>query len=324
MEPPAGAETSDPPDGLAVVWSPVYEMEIGDHVFPTEKYRLVLEELLADGTIAREHVHRPGPAADEDLRRVHTPAYVEKLRDDRFSRHERWRMEIPFSPEIRRAFRTSCGGSILTGRLALRRRMAVHLGGGFHHAFPDHAEGFCLLNDVAVALRTLESEASLQRATVIDCDVHHGNGTAAIFSDDDRVHTLSLHQEGIYPVRKPPGDRDVGLPARTGDRRYLEALREVLPEALEEHEPDLAFYLAGADPYRGDQLGGLDLTREGLERRDREVLGRCRAEGVPVAMVLAGGYAHRLKDTVEIHSTSVRVAKQIYRHPRAEYTRDEQ
>lgn len=290
-------------------------MEIGPHVFLTEKYRLARERLLEEGVIREADVHRPDPVSWETLARVHTDRYLEKIHAGEFSQDEVWRLEIPFSPGIREAFRTCCGGSILTGELALERGVAAHLGGGFHHAFSDHGEGFCLLNDVAVALRSLQSQGRIRRAAVVDCDVHHGNGTAAILREDGWAYTLSLHQEDLYPARKPASDRDVGFPSGTGDRRYLEALAEALDEALDVADPDLVLYLAGADPYRRDQLGGLALTRDGLRRRDRRVLDRCREAGVPVAVLLAGGYAHRLEDTVEIHAGTVRVASRVLGRP---------
>ncbi len=314
------ALTGDPSSGdrprggsasLPVVWSPHYEMDLGRHVFPTEKYRLVHARLVEEGVILERHVHRPEPVAWEHLRLVHTEAYLEKLRGGSFAPAEVWRMELPFSPEVREAFRICCGGSILAGELALDRGLSIHLGGGFHHAFPDHGEGFCLLNDVAVAVRTLRSTGRLRRAAVVDCDVHHGNGTAAIFRSDPDTYTLSLHQSDLYPARKPRGDLDVGLPSGTGDRRYLRALEDALEEMSGAFDPELILYLAGADPYRRDQLGGVGLTREGLARRDRTVLGRAREAGIPVVILLAGGYAHRLEDTVEIHARTARVARRL-------------
>lgn len=312
------ALTGDPSSGdrprggsasLPVVWSPHYEMDLGRHVFPTEKYRLVHARLVEEGVILERHVHRPEPVAWEHLRLVHTEAYLEKLRGGSFAPAEVWRMELPFSPEVREAFRICCGGSILAGELALDRGLSIHLGGGFHHAFPDHAEGFCLLNDVAVCLRALRSRGDAREAAVVDCDVHHGNGTAAIFQGEGWAYTLSLHQQNLYPARKPRGDLDVALPDLTGDRRYLEALEEALETLFREHAPEVVLYLSGADPYRDDQLGGLALTRDGLERRDELVLRRCRRERVPVAVLLAGGYARRLADTIEIHARTIRAAR---------------
>ncbi|MGH8622426.1 MAG: histone deacetylase family protein, partial [Burkholderiales bacterium] len=201
------------------------------------------------------------------------------------------------------------GGSALAGRLARERRVAVHLGGGFHHAFSDHGEGFCLINDVAIAIRMLQRDGSVRRVLVIDCDVHHGNGTAAIFAADPDVFTFSMHQEHNYPAWKPASDLDLGLEDGTGDRAYLDLLRAHLPGIVTRHTPELAFYLAGADPYAEDQLGGLGLTKAGLRARDELVFETLAQAGVPVAVTLAGGYARSRDDTVEIHCATVRAAK---------------
>jgi acetoin utilization deacetylase AcuC-like enzyme len=219
------------------------------------------------------------------------------------------RLELPFSPELRDASFLCCGGTTLAGELAVEHGVAVHLGGGFHHAFAGHGEGFCLLNDVAVAARVLQSRGRAERVAVVDLDLHHGNGTAAIFADDPTVFTFSMHQEWNYPAVKPPGDLDVGLEDGTGDEEYLERLREHLARVLADHGPDLVLYLAGADPYREDQLGGLALTIPGLRERDRTLLEMSREAGAAVAAVLAGGYALRTDDTIEIHTNTVREAK---------------
>lgn len=287
-----------------VVWSPRYEVDIGGHVFPTRKYRLVRDRLLAEEVVPPDAFVEPEPADDESLLRVHDAEYLRKIREDDFDLRERWQLEVPFSAELAAAMRLCCGGTVLTARRALRDGVAAHLGGGFHHAFPDHGEGFCLLNDVAVAAATLLADGTVARAAVVDLDVHHGNGTAAIFAGDDRVTTFSMHQERNYPAVKPPSDLDIGLADGTGDREYLELLEASLPRVLE-GGADLVIYLAGADPYRQDQLGGLGLSREGLRRRDRMVLEAGRGRGAGVAVVLAGGYARRTDDTVAIHAATV-------------------
>ncbi len=294
---------------LPVVWHEAYEVDIGPHVFPTAKYRLVRERLLADGSIGDADLVRATPATDADLARVHTPAYLEKIRTDTLSISERIQLEVPFSPALREASLLCAGGTILTAQLAIERGVAVHLGGGFHHAFPDHGEGFCLLNDVAIAIRALQARGVVRRAAVVDLDVHHGNGTAAIFAGDPDVFTLSMHQQNNYPAWKPPSDLDIGLADGTGDEPYLAALAPALAEAIGAHRPELVYYLAGADPYIEDQLGGLALTREGLRRRDAMVLDAARQARVPVAIVLAGGYALRAQDTLDIHCETVRVAR---------------
>lgn len=292
---------------LPIVYHPCYEVDIGPHVFPTAKYRLILDSLRADGWAERLDVHAPEPASDADVLLVHTPEWVRKLKQGDLTPRERLTLEVPWSEALVRASWLCAGGSTLAARLARARGVAVHLGGGFHHAFPGHGEGFCAINDVAVAIRALQRSGEIRRAIAIDLDVHHGNGTAAIFAGDPDVFTLSVHQEANYPFLKPPGDLDLGLDDGTGDKGYLALLDEHLPRALDEHRPELALYLAGADPYEDDQLGGLGLTREGLRRRDEVVMRELRARGVPAAICLAGGYAFRPDDTVAIHRATVEV-----------------
>jgi acetoin utilization deacetylase AcuC-like enzyme len=296
---------------LPVVWHPAYEVDIGPHVFPTRKYQLVRDRLLADGTIAPADLARPEPAPDEHVALVHTADYVRKIKTGTLSREDEALLEVPFSPALRHAAWLCAGGSTLTGRLALEQGIAVHLGGGFHHAFPDHGEGFCLINDVAIAIRALQREGVIRRAAVVDLDVHHGNGTAAIFAGDAAVFTFSMHQQHNYPAVKPPSDLDIGLEDGTGDAEYLAALERHLPQVVGRHRPDLVFYLAGADPYRFDQLGGLGLTVAGLRRRDELVFDRALDAGAAVAVSLAGGYALRTDDTVEIHCNTVRAAREV-------------
>jgi acetoin utilization deacetylase AcuC-like enzyme len=289
-----------------VVWHEAYEVDIGPHVFPTAKYRLVRERLTAEGLVSDRDLHRPDPVSDDAVALVHTGAYLDKIRRGALSLEEQLVLEVPFSPALREAMWRCAGGTLLACRLALEHGTAVHLGGGFHHAFPDHGEGFCLINDVAIAIRVLLAERRIARALVIDLDVHHGNGTAAIFAGDSAVRTFSMHQERNYPAWKPPSDRDVGLADATGDADYLALLERHLPPLVSDHDPELAVYLAGADPYREDQLGGLALTRDGLRRRDELVRDTVRGTGCALAVTLAGGYAVRPDDTVEIHCATVR------------------
>lgn len=295
-----------------IVYSPAYETDIGPHVFPTEKYRGVYERLRSEGL---SEVLEPAPAAREELLRVHTAEYLDDLENLRWTPRT-WRSELPISAEIVRWFEISCGGTTAAARQALEHGWAAHLGGGFHHAFPDHAEGFCYLNDLAVAARTLQSEEAVERVAVIDVDVHQGNGTAAIFADDPSVFTFSIHQEDNYPV-KERSDRDIGLLSfdrgREGspyvtDELYLGHLEPAVREILEEFRPDLVLYQAGADPYERDRLGGFRLTLQGLARRDAVVLGGCRERGIPVAITLGGGYAEEVADTIAIHTRTVRAA----------------
>lgn len=295
---------------LPVVWHPSYDVDIGAHVFPTRKYRLVRNRLIGEGTITEAQIETPDAATANDLSLVHTPQYVEKILTGDFTAGDAAKLELPFTPELRTASLFCAGGSVLAGRRALDAGLAVHLGGGYHHAFADHGEGFCLINDVAIAIRVLLLEARVERAAVVDLDVHHGNGTADVFAHDGRVFTFSMHQERNYPFLKPRSTIDVGLEDGVGDDQYLWALEQHLPAILA-HKPGLVFYLAGADPYEWDQLGGLRLTRAGLRRRDALVLKTCRKAGVPVAVVLAGGYAVDTDDTVEIHCDTVRAARDV-------------
>ncbi len=296
---------------IPIIWHPAYEIDIGPHVFPTQKYRLIVARLASEGLVSEADILRPDSATDQQVALVHTPDYLDKIGSGTLSRWEQMTLEVPFSAELRESMWLCAGGSILTAERALEVGIAVHLGGGFHHAFPDHGEGFCLINDVAIAIRALQQAKSIERAVVIDCDVHHGNGTAAIFANDPSVFTFSIHQERNYPGWKPPSDLDLGLEDGTGDDEYLSLLSTHIPAILEQHRPQLTFYLAGADPYRQDQLGGLGLTMDGLKRRDALVHRLLCERAVPIATVLAGGYAVRTNDTVEIHCNTVRQASQL-------------
>jgi len=302
---------------MKVIYSDQYDLNLGNHVFPSIKYRLIKERLLQDGVAQPEDLVEPQPATDDDVALVHDRDYIRKLRTGKLSYLEILRLEIPYSPELIRAVWLSAGGSILAGRLALEDGAAVNLGGGFHHAYPDHGEGFCVLNDVAIAIRRLQKDQAIECAMTVDVDVHQGNGTAAIFGGDPSVFTLSIHQRNNYPHPKPPSSLDINLPDGVDDDGYLAALEEGLDNSLAAFQPELLVYVAGADPYREDQLGGLKLTIEGLEQRDRLVFGKARAKKIPVAVTLAGGYARHVEDTVTIHSSTVRIAKEFakWRNP---------
>jgi acetoin utilization deacetylase AcuC-like enzyme len=286
-----------------------YDLNLGAHVFPSQKYRLVREQFLAEGVAAPDDFLVPLPAADEDVLRVHTQDYVRKLQTGSLTHHELLRMEVPYSKELVEACWLAAGGSILAGRRALEDGWAANIGGGFHHAYPDHGEGFCVLNDVAIAIRRLQFDRAIETSMVVDTDVHQGNGTAAIFNGDATVFTLSIHQENNYPFHKPPSAMDINLRDGTGDDDYLVALANGLHEAFGRFRPQLIFYVAGADPYREDQLGGLALTMEGLGHRDALVFEAARRQGVPVAITLAGGYARRVADTVRIHVGTIIAAR---------------
>ena len=294
-----------------VIWSPAYEVELGPHVFVTAKYRLARERLIADRTLTEGDFVPPIAASRDELARAHTDDFLSKVETDSPSFGERARLEVPLTEELRKAMALSCGGTLPTARSALEDGVAVHLGGGFHHAYAGHGEGFCLYNDVAVAVRALRAEDVVERVAVVDLDVHHGNGTAAIFAEDDDVLTFSMHQQNNYPSLKPPSDLDVGLPDGTEDADYLDLLDRALGDVLGEPAPELIVYLAGADPYEHDQLGGLTLTLGGLRRRDRMVLERAGERRIPIAVLMAGGYAYELNDTVSIHVATVEEAVRV-------------
>src|SRR5467141_3232811 len=303
-----------------LVYSDGYYLPIGAHVFPAEKYQRIRARLIESGIASANDFVSPQPASDQDILLVHTPEYVRKLKTGTLSAREELEMEIPYSPELVRAFWLVAGGSILAADYALNDRIAFNLGGGFHHAFPDHGEGFCMIHDVAIAIRRLQKDRKIARAMTVDCDVHHGNGTAAIFGGAQTtarqlpsfsaaqlgrtpmtmaegsipagetaqsVFTISLHQENNYPQWKPPSSIDVNLPDGTADDDYLAWLDNALSSGLRQFEPELICYIAGADPYREDQLGGLALSIEGLKRRDQLVFRVARARGIPVMVTFA-------------------------------------
>jgi len=323
-----------------LVYSDDYYLPIGAHVFPAEKYRQIHERLLETGVADAEDFVTPQLASDQDVLLVHTPAYVQKLKTGTLSAREELEMEVPYSPELVRAFWLAAGGSILAADYALQNHIAFNIGGGFHHAFPDHGDGFCLVHDVAVAIRRMQRDDRITRAMTVDCDVHQGNGTAAIFAGvrvptgplpstsastlspampakvrnahAGDVFTISLHQENNYPSWKPPSSIDVDLPDGIGDDDYLAWLDNALSSGLRQFDPELICYIAGADPYREDQLGGLSLSIEGLKRRDELVFRVARTRNIPVMVTYAGGYAQRVEDTVTIHCNTVIAAKEVF------------
>lgn len=293
---------------MKFVYSDRYHLEIGPHVFPMEKYHLLKSALTKKG-IAREEdfIESPPPSLD-DILLVHTREYVDDLLALRYSYRTLY-SELPLTKEIVEGYFLMASGSTLAARLALQEGFGFHIGGGFHHAFSGHAEGFCYINDIAVSLRRLLTDKLVERACVIDCDLHQGNGTAKIFHDDERVFTFSIHQEHLYPI-KEKSDWDIGLDNGTDDGEYLDKLESAVKKIFSEEQPELCMYVAGADPYQYDQLGNLKLTKEGLRRRDELVIGEARRRKVPVVVVLAGGYAQRVMDTVEIHLNTALVCKE--------------
>jgi acetoin utilization deacetylase AcuC-like enzyme len=333
-----------------LIYSDAYHLPIGEHVFPAEKYRRIRDRLLAQGVADATDFLEPKPASDQDIRLVHTQEYVHKLKTGTLSPREQMELEIPYSQQLVKAFWLAAGGSILAARQALGNGVGISIGGGFHHAFPDHGEGFCMIHDVAVAIRRLQCDDKIRTAMTVDCDVHQGNGTAAIFAGTrtasallpsasastlnssalgssqkssalpgkirgahaGEVFTISLHQHNNYPQWKPPSSIDIDLPDGIGDDDYLAWLDNALSSGLRQFEPDLLCYIAGADPYREDQLGGLSLTIEGLKARDELVFRVARARNIPVMVTFAGGYARKVEDTVTIHSNTVIAAKEVF------------
>jgi acetoin utilization deacetylase AcuC-like enzyme len=322
-----------------LIYSDAYYLPIGQHVFPAEKYRRIRDRLISTGVAEANDFREPQPATDQDILLVHTPEYVHKLKTGTLSPREEMQLEVPFSPELVNAFWLAAGGSILAAQQSLTDKICISIGGGFHHAFPDHGEGFCMIHDVAVAIRRLQCDGKIRTAMTVDCDVHQGNGTAAIFSGTrseseplpsvsastigkptGKIHgaqagdvfTISLHQHNNYPQYKPPSSIDVDLPDGTGDDDYLAWLDNALSSGLRQFEPDLICYIAGADPYKEDQLGGLKLTIEGLKKRDELVFRVAHARGIPIMVTYAGGYARNVEDTVTIHSNTVITAKEVF------------
>lgn len=301
-----------------LVYHPGYDLHLGEHVFPAKKYKWLHDRLLWTRFAEKEDFVEPQPATIADIELAHDADWVNKLENGTLSYQEILKLEIPYSRPTVEAFWLAAGGTILAARLALQTGIGYNVGGGFHHAYPDHGEGFCAINDIAVAIRRLQRDGAIQRAMVVDCDVHHGNGTAAIFAGDMSVFTLSIHQFNNYPTDKPPSSLDIHLPDGTGDADYLNRLGNGYRAALAMFQPELIVYVAGADPYYADQLGGLSLTFEGLQDRDRLVIHTARGKGIPVTIVLAGGYAESVEDTVTIHANTAAVAKEAAsREPRA-------
>jgi acetoin utilization deacetylase AcuC-like enzyme len=300
-----------------LIYSDKYDLHLGAHVFPSQKYRLVKETLLRESLAEPGDFLEPEPASDDDVLLAHSREWVRKLKSGKLSLTELMRLEIPWSKEMVEACWYAAGGTILAGRRALEDGFAVNLAGGLHHAFREHGEGFCAINDVAVAIRRLQADKAIETAMVVDTDVHHGNGTAGIFGGDGTVFTLSIHQENNYPMPKPPSNLDIHLPDRVEDADYLARLEKGLLRALEEFHADLMVHVSGADPYREDQLGGLSLTLEGLAARDRLVYEQARRHGIPVAVTLAGGYARRIDDTIRIHVNTVLAARDVAEKARA-------
>ena len=292
---------------MAFIYSPKYYADIGAHVFPMEKYRLLYERILKEGLAKAEDIIEPEPATDEEIGLVHTEDYIRKLKTGTLSRAEEMKLELPYSRKLVEASWLGAGGSILSAKRALKEGWGMNLAGGFHHAFADHGEGFCVLNDIAIAVRVLLHEKKIKKALIVDLDLHQGNGTADIFKNDSNVFTFSMHQDNNYPFFKPPGDLDIGLADGTTDIEYLDKLKKAFGSVIDKFRPDFIIYLAGADPYINDRLGGLALSLEGLKKRDEEVICRAGKKGIALSVVLGGGYAFEIANTVEIHYNTAKM-----------------
>ncbi len=298
---------------IPIIYSESYYVDIGSHIFPTSKYRILRKRIDEDEFVReKSEVVPPQNITIEDIKTVHTDEYIEKLTAGTLSADEVITLEVPFSSALVKAFITCCGGTLRTGELALTRGAAIHLGGGFHHAFPDHGEGFCLLNDVAVSIRCLQKRGRIKKALIIDCDLHQGNGTAFIFRSDESVYTFSIHQENNYPFYKPKSDMDIGLKDFTSTKEYLGRIYDNIPKIIYTFKPEIILYLAGADPFAGDQLGSLSVSKKGLRERDNFIINQARSSSVPIAITLAGGYAARRDDTVEIHFATVEECVRVF------------
>lgn len=283
-----------------------------EHRFPVPKYPGLRQRLLETGILSTADLHNPEAATDEQILLVHTPEYLDKILHGTISEREMRRIGFPWSPGLVERSRRSVGATIAVCRAALEDGIAASLAGGTHHAYPDHGEGYCVFNDVAVAVRTLQLEQRIARALIIDLDVHQGNGTAAIFTGDPTVFTFSVHGEKNFPFHKEISDLDIALPDGSGDATYLEAVERGLVQALASIHLDLAVYLAGADPFAGDRFGRMAVSKTGLAARDELVFNACLRSGLPVALVMSGGYARDVEDIVDIHAETIRQAAAIW------------
>jgi len=291
--------TQNSANGVAFIYHRDYYCDIGAHVFPMEKYRLVYERLKNEAGVDESAFFTPETADRETLEAVHTAEYLDDLENLRMT-PDTMSSELPISEEIIHAYKLAAGGTCLACERASETGCAVNLTGGFHHAFAARAEGFCYINDIAVAIRYIQKTKGIKRAMVVDCDLHQGNGTAKIFQDDPDVFTFSIHQEHLYPL-KQKSDMDIGLDFFTEDEIYLSHLKNNIPDIAKKHKPEIMIYVAGADPFQHDQLGNLMLTKKGLSERDVVLFSLARDMNIPIVPVLAGGYAQQLDDTVDIH-----------------------
>jgi len=316
LEPPQGVE--GPPRVMKIYYTDEFVLPLPEgHRFPMEKYRLLREAVAAPENGVGGDLRVPRAATDMELRRVHSSSYLEGVSRGALPPRAMRAIGFPWSPGLVERSRRSVGATVEAATAALDDGASANLAGGTHHAFEDRGEGFCVFNDVVVAARALQASGRIRRAAVVDLDVHQGNGTAALCRDDITIFTVSVHGASNFPFAKEASDLDLPLPDGTGDEPFLEAVEKALDSAFDQGRPDLLFYLAGADPFEGDRLGRLSVTESALAERDRTVVRRCRAGGVPLAVVMAGGYGRNILDTVRIHLHSVKeVATLVGREPR--------
>lgn len=298
---------------MKVAFSPIYKYELPDgHRFPMIKYDLLHEQLLREGTLQEEDFFHPDALSDEEILLTHTPTYLAQLSELSLSRKEARAIGFPVREDLITRGRHIAYGTYQCALYALEQGVSLNIAGGTHHAFADHGEGFCIFNDIAIASNMLLKNKLAKKILIIDLDVHQGNGTAHIFEKTKEVFTLSVHGAKNYPVRKQQSDLDIGLPDGCQDRAYMSSLESHLPRLMEEFEPDFIFYLSGVDILSTDKLGRLSVSREGCKRRDRYVFDLCRHHQVPVAVSMGGGYSHQLRDIIEAHANTFRVAQEVY------------
>ncbi|MGH9883634.1 MAG: histone deacetylase family protein [Pyrinomonadaceae bacterium] len=306
---------------MRVFYTPRYYADIGEgHIFPIRKFELVRNRLLAEATLRPDQLIEPKPASLEGVLLVHTEDYVTRLCEGALTKSELRKLGLPWSLSLVQRSFYAAGGTVGAARQAISEGVGSNLAGGTHHSFPDHGAGFCVLNDVAIAIRVLQRDGLIRRAAVVDCDVHQGNGTATIFASDREVFTFSMHGAGNYPLFKARSTLDIELPDATADEAYLQLLQSNLP-AVFQHDPEIVFYLAGADPFAGDKLGRLSLSLEGLRRRDELVLRDCYQREIPVVTVMSGGYGKNIDDTVEIHCNTIRIVRAVFAQPELSITK---
>lgn len=299
---------------VSFIYSDKYYLDWPDHIFPSEKFKLIYEQLIAERVISANEIITPRPATEDEVTLVHSPGYLALLRKIAAQNPLLGLsgFEVPVSKQVIDAFYLATGGTIMACQMAIEKNTGVmNLSGGFHHAFPKHGEGFCLINDLAVVVKVLQKNGQIKKAAIIDCDLHQGNGTAYIFRNDPTVFTFSIHQENNYPI-KQKSSLDIGLSDFTEDEEYLSYLYKHIPSIFHQHKPDLVIYQAGADPYEQDQLGALKITKSGLAQRDRFIFQTVHQANIPIAVTLGGGYANRTQDVVDIHCQTARILKEIY------------